>query len=795
MQHSSSKSPAAARAGLRVGELALAVLCGAVLALLIEAAGTLNPITVPPAVLACRWPFIIAMLGVTVRCRTSVAWPPLAGLLAGLALALAPLADHHRHLLPESAAGRFLVTARIVSLPERRGAELRFIAELDAARPAPRDASGAASGQPAWPLRVRLLWRHAPQVAVGELWQLPVSLDALEHARNPGQGWFDRQSLRAGLHAGGVVLDARLAYRLQAAPPSIDGLRAWLAARIHDCISERDSAALLAALAVGDTRAVSREQWRVFNAVGITHLVAISGLHVTLFSLLAAAAARRAWAWLPWLWRSVRREHCAALVGVSAAGGYALLSGFSVPAQRTLLMLATWHALRCLARPAAAAPALAVALLGVLCLDPLAPLGAGFWLSFTAVAVLMHALPSAPSVAGDSQRSLLSRALQATAGLWRTQWRVALGLLPVTLAVFGSASIAGLYVNLLAIPLFSFALVPLTLLSLPLLPVWPDAAQWLLHGAAWIAGEAMPWLTRAADQDFALWRIQAPAWAVLLSVPAVWLLLLPGRASVRGTACCALLPLLWPQEPALSPGEFTATVLDSGRGQAIVLRTARHALLYDNGEHWGSDGAITRDLLLPALRAARVRNVDRVLMPALDNDRGVGVATLALELRVGRWQAGGPATELPPEFDACVRGERWQWDGVWFESLLDGECAVRVSLPPTSGATAPAASLLLAAELDRGAQQRLVASGDARADVLLVPRHAAAAAYLPAFRDASAARWVIVAHSRHGAAAASVQRTLAAWRDGGAQVWVTGRAGAVAVHGSARGIRLQPAGD
>jgi competence protein ComEC len=786
---------AAAASTLRIGELALAVLAGVVVALLIEGSGAFDGLTVPALVIWLQWPVLVVLLPIGLRKLRRQLVP---GALAGLWLATCILADYHRHLLPESGEGRQLVAARVLSIPERRGDELRFIAEIWPAR-STAGTPGAEPQEPRWPLRARLLWKRAPRVQVGDRWQLPVSLMALTRARNPGQGWFDRQALRAGLHAGGAVLDSRLVQKLETAPPSIDALRAWLSAAIRARVAERDSAALLAALAVGDTQYVSREQWRVFNAVGITHLIAISGLHVTLFSLLTAAAARRLWALLPCLWRRVRREHCAALVGVGAACAYALLSGFSVPAQRTLIMLASWHALRCAARPAAVAPALAVALLCVLALDPLAPLGAGFWLSFAAVAVLMHAMAPRALVAADGA-GRMQTLLHAAAELWRTQWRVALGLLPVTLAVFGSASIAGLFVNLLAIPLFSFALVPLILLSLPLLPLWPAAADPMLRLAAWLAVQLMPWLTRVADWDFALWRMHSPVWAVLLSVPAVWMLLLPGRWFLRGSACCALLPLLWPRVAAIAPGEFTATVLDVGRGQAILLRTAHHALLYDDGEHWGSDGAITRDVLLPALRAARLQRLDRLLMPRLDNDRGAGLVLLAAELRVSRWQAAGEVRDLPPEFAPCAAGESWDWDGVRFESLLDGECVLRVSVPDASaadgGRARPArATLLIAAELDRDAQRRLLDAGLAPSDAVIVPRHAAATADLPAFRDASAARWAIVTQSRRGAASASVQGTLAAWRGAGAQLWVTGVDGALNIRASARGLLAAPAGD
>ncbi len=113
--------------------------------------------------------------------------------------------------------------------------------------------------------------------------------------------------------------------------PGLDALRARLGRRIADQVDDPAAAALLAALAVGVTGEVSTRQWQVFNATGITHLVAISGMHVTFLALLAMAAARCCWqrlaprAWLP------RRSVFAALVGVTLALLYALLAGFSVP--------------------------------------------------------------------------------------------------------------------------------------------------------------------------------------------------------------------------------------------------------------------------------------------------------------------------------------------------------------------------------------------------------------------------------------------------------------------------------
>ena len=144
-----------------------------------------------------------------------------------------------------------------------------------------------------------------------------------------------------GVHLAGRVLPVALNGRLALADSSIDGARARVAARIADSVADPDAAALLTALAVGLTGGMSADQWRVFNATGTTHLVAISGLHVTMFAVLAFFCARRVWRWLPFAaW--IEREPFALLSGLAAAGVYSLLAGFSVPTQRTWLMLAVF---------------------------------------------------------------------------------------------------------------------------------------------------------------------------------------------------------------------------------------------------------------------------------------------------------------------------------------------------------------------------------------------------------------------------------------------------------------------
>ena len=207
-----------------------------------------------------------------------------------------------------------------------------------------------------------------------------------------------------------------------------------------------------------------------------------------------------------------RRESFAAVTGIVLAFGYALLSGFSVPAQRTALMLAVFLAARCCGRHVAPTWSVAASLVAVLVLDPLAALSAGFWLSFCAVAAIILIAGGRLHPPGTLRAAAL------------VQWVVTIALLPVTAALFGSFSAVGPFVNAVAIPLFTFALVPPVLVATALYLVPLQVAHWcadhLVDLAAWAAQQSWPWLARAADLPGALLEIDATALWLLLCAPA-----------------------------------------------------------------------------------------------------------------------------------------------------------------------------------------------------------------------------------------------------------------------------------
>lgn len=559
-------------------------------------------------------------------------------------------------LLPPLQSGeRVMVEARIQGVPALDESGWQF----DAAIAFPR--------QPGWPAqrwRVRLpASMEAP--APGESWQYALRFDPPRDAAQRRLLMRDRISAQARL------VEGPFNQRISASGGGLDGLRARLARRISDRIADPSAASLLAALAVGVTGEVSTRQWQVFNATGITHLVAISGMHVTFFAMLSMAAARRLWHRLPVSPLVPRRELFAAMVGIVMALLYALLSGFSVPAQRTVVMLAAFLVVRECSRCATPAFSVAAAVWAVLLFDPFAALSAGFWLSFLAVGAIVM-LAGARLSPGAPLRTAV-----------RVQWLVSLALLPVTVAIFGTFSAVGLLANALAIPVFTLLLVPPVLLATASYLLPGGLAGWcgdlLVDLAAWVCALLWPFLTWCAGLPGALWHAQVPLTWYLVAAPAVLLVLLPVQPLRRAAAMLLLLSVFVLREPRPRAGEVWIDVPDAS-AQVVLLRTRGQLLLWGTGESFGARGRAFSRHVLPLLRAAGHAQLALWLPGSLTRDTQAALALGVAFIDVERTLLP-PARSAPPEMETCAT-EQWQRDGLAFamDASDDGrQCLLRVT--------------------------------------------------------------------------------------------------------------------
>ncbi|GAB3318156.1 DNA internalization-related competence protein ComEC/Rec2 [Luteimonas notoginsengisoli] len=613
----------------------------------------------------------------------------------------------------------------------------------------------------------------------GSRWQFELRLRAPRGLRNPGAFDSEKSALVGRVAATGYVRHPDTAKELADAA-GIDAWRGAMSARIAAAVPSTSSR-YVRALALGDTRGLDDIDWETLRATGLTHLIAISGFHVGMVAALFALLASALWRVWPGLARRVPRPQAAALAALAGAAGYAVVAGFALPTVRTVLMIAMVVAARGLRRPVRVGDALAMAALAMLLFDPLAALTPGFWLSFAGVAWLAWCLPEAGHrIVGD----FLSAQGVAT-----------LGLLPLTAVLFGQASLAGPLANLVAIPWWSLVVVPLSLLGTALDALAPGAGHWAWHAAAWCFDLSWPLVQWLAGSDFALWWLPEAHWFALpLALFGAFWCLLPRGVPGRALALLLWLPLLWPSRGLPPQGDAELVVLDVGQGLSVLVRTARHSLLYDMGPAQPEGFDAGERVGVPSLRALGVRRLDAAVVSHGDNDHAGGFPAVRRAYPVpAAWSSEGSGV---PATRACRAGVQWQWDGVRFRFLHPPEyfpylanessCVLRIE-------TAHGAALLtgdIGEVVERDLLRRDAAA--LRSEVVLVAHHGSGESSDPGFVAATGARHALVSSGYGNRFDHPRPEVVERWRAAGARVHDTQDGGALRVRLRAGGATVEP---
>lgn len=658
-----------------------------------------------------------------------------------------------------------VITGVVTDMPQFTGSGVRFHFEVESAsqasravrlpkllalswyqsnlgptwvQPGPSDLQDeAAPSQPSEPVL-----QQSP-VYAGERWQWTARLKAPHGAINPFGFDSELRLWEQGVQAVGYVRtglkDPQPQRLAQTWSHPVQWARQQLRERIDHQGLEPRGAGVVAALVLGDQAAIERADWQIFKATGVAHLMSISGLHITMFAWLAMRLVGMLWRRSSRLCLRWPAPHAALVGGVLLAFAYALFSGWGIPAQRTVLMLSVVSALRLsgLRWPWPQVWLLVCAV--VLMVDPWALLQAGFWLSFVAVGVLFANTPA--------QDKLQTR------GIWprlkamvQEQALITMALAPLSVLLFGQFSVVGLLANLVAIPWVTLVVTPLAMLG-SLAPVLWQVAVWAIH------------VMVAGLEILAAWP-----WAVVVVAKAPWIL---GALAVLGGLCLALrlpwslrllgVPLLLPVlfwQPTRPPaGEFELLAADIGQGNAVLVRTHKHALLYDTGPSFGPDSDAGQSVLLPLMRALAVR-LDRVVLSHRDTDHtGGAVAVLTAHTQadvLSSMEDGHMLQQLRPA-KRCVAGQHWQWDGVDFEVLHPQLGDYEVQNKPNAMScvlriASVQGSALLVGDIEKKQEARLIKSSPKalRADLLLVPHHGSKTSSSEAFLDVVQPRTALV---------------------------------------------------
>ncbi|SDT99932.1 DNA internalization-related competence protein ComEC/Rec2 [Halopseudomonas salegens] len=648
---------------------------------------------------------------------------------------------------------RVIIEARVDGLPEPTAQGWRF--QLG-------DAYLADSGE-ALP-RLRANWFRGEPVAHGEWWRFEASLRRPRGMSNPGsfdyEGWLYAQQI-------GGLASIRSGEKLGHADPQVfGGWRSALRLRLLDRFSASEQNPRVLALITGDRSVLSREDWQVLQATGTSHLMVISGLHVgilaasvfALFSFLCRCGG------LPWPWP---RLWLAAPFALCVAALYSALAGFAVPTQRAVLMVALVLGCQLLYRRPGPWALWLAAFCAVLMINPAAPLRAGFWLSFMAVAILLYSFSG-----------------RLNPGSWWVrlglpQWVIFVGLWPWLVLWGMPGSLSAPLVNLFAIPWVGLVIVPMALLgTLVELIAGQDSllrlAAGCLNGLFHVLEQLAAWQGSRllAFSDWLSW---------LSGLAGTLMLLSPLRRLLWPAALACLWGLFFPQQPQPEVGEFWLTVLDVGQGTAVLVQTREHAMLYDAGARFATGFDLGEAVVHPALLALGVRRLDLMLISHADNDHAGGAPAVARLLGVQRVLAGQHEA-LPEVLDAraCQAGEAWDWDGVRLEVVYSApapapanerSCVLRVVAANGSAA-------LLPGDLGiRGEYQML--DRPLQASVLLAPHHGSRSSSSYALIRAVAPEWVVFNAGHHNRFGHPHPLVVERYRELGVEPVYTSRSGAV----------------
>lgn len=627
------------------------------------------------------------------------------------------------------------------------------------------------------------LWQS---LAPGDQWQFQVRLKLPHGSLNPGGFDEELRLWEQGIMATGSIR----AGKSQLPPRKLSSswrypvaqlrhhVRAQIASTLRtSSFGPHASAGLIAALVMGDQAAIAPADWQTFRNTGVAHLMSISGLHITMLAWLASVLIARIWRWSAsrgtWLCLRIPAPLVASIGGVMIASGYAIFCGWGLPAQRTILMLWVMSLLRGLGLRWPWYWVWGWALWGVAFWDPWALLQASFWLSFVAVGALILSEPRPVHVRTNladldtelvrKDRFASFRIMMVTSllahlkSLAREQWVVTVALAPLSILFFGQLSLSGLLANLVAIPWVTLCVTPLALAGLVWHPLWQVAAasfQPLMGLLVWLA-----------EWPAGVWHFaQAPLALTLLAVLGGLTCFQAWPWAVRCWGVLWLVPVCLWQAPKPAWGQFDVWALDIGQGNAVLLRTAHHSLLYDTGPAWDENADAGQRVLVPFMARMGVV-LDRLMLSHRDSDHtGGATSVLAAHLHADLWASledGHPLSQMR-DVHRCAAGQQWKWDGVRFEVLhptpddykqaktSNGlSCVLRVDAsqgnPSPQGHDAQGGSALLVGDIEAPQELALLhANGLLPVDFLLVPHHGSQTSSTLDFVQTLKPQWALV---------------------------------------------------
>jgi competence protein ComEC len=657
------------------------------------------------------------------------------------------------------------------------------------------------------------LYGGPDDLARGDEAEVTATLGAPQRLWNEATG--DPRPAEAHRHVSrsGGALDVVVVRRGQGVLAAIDRFRSRLRSRIDQSFAP-DIAPMVRALVLGESDLAADDD-RAFRASGLSHLLAVSGMHLVLVLAVAVRALQAILARVEPLAARFDSGRLAAAIGVPIAWLYSEVAGAGGSTTRAAWMATAALLARALGRRTEATRAFGLSLLAMAISDPLVPFDLSFLLSAGATAgLLAFARPLAERLESWTPRRLspVSRAAATTLA-------ASAPCAPILARFAPTVPVGGVLANLLAVPVGESVALPLCLAH-AFLGRWPAAEA----GCAAVATGALV-VVRAIARGFA-----APPLTIDVPTPTSWQLVVValtlGAFALRlrerfvgaiGAVALLLVLEVDARRHGAPHGVLRATFLDVGQGDsALIDLPDGHAIVVDGGGLVGSPIDVGERVLAPALRSRRRRELEAVVLTHPHPDHFGGLASGLTSVRFGAlWDTGeGEIEGTAGGYGALLAMARARRAPVMRPDALCGVrelggATVEVLAPcpaysPDRGANDNSfvlriaygsRALLLVGDSEREAEADLLRSAGARlrADVLKVGHHGSRTSSTPAFLAAVAPREAVISAGCRNRFGHPHPSTLAALAAAGTRVWRTDRDGAVVVTTDGRSLEVHAA--
>jgi len=639
------------------------------------------------------------------------------------------------------------------------------------------------------PRLARLNWYQDQRVPrAGERWVFEAKLKQPIGTLNPAGFDFEAWQFSRGVDVTGYIRDSAANRKLEsAAMTSANYWRMRIASDIDRSCSSCEHRGLIKALALGFRGEIPVTQKHLLQSSGIAHLLAISGLHIGIVTLLFYGLGRHCWRL--GLYRSgLNRTQVAWLFAIVAALGYAALAGFSLPTVRALIMFSLlWFVLHTRNR-INLLQTIALAVIVIVSVDPRSVGSISFWLSFTALLVIAFVQFRLPARMPWWQQLLA------------LQFSFSLLFVPLGILIFDQFNPAGLLANIVAIPLVSFAVLP-AVLGGCLLSIAGFGVSHILFNLAdsllVLLLDYLDWLLNSGLHSIA---VSYPVPLIAITLVSMVILLLPRMSGMRQVAMITLVvTALW-QPSRLNQGSYELIILDVGTGTSLLLRTRNHSLVYDLGPGKADTLNAVDWALIPVMLRYGIQRPDLLIVSHVDQDHSGGMHSFNGSYQNSSLLSGTPE-ELESRFNirhplrSCHGYPDWRWDGVEFSFLTAGSQSANSSSNNRSCVLAINGKhrALLPGDIEFSRELKLLSKYGAAldADILLAPHHGSKTSSSMPFISRVNPRYVIFTQARKNRWGFPVDEVVARYDAVNARQYRSDKDGAISMQSSDEGLIIK----